>query len=209
MKTNIEEVANDTNTDFYSKLFTNRKTDRTNRTILNQKIFNKICTTDLFKIESIKILINILKLGMFPVSPNIKDIFYFALIFPGHTKYLHFTRKGPIYQLLTMPNGYVNVIQVFNKLLKPPFASLHKIGCESSVYVDVSLFLGEIFEERLGNVLSAISLLQELGFSIHPTKSIFVPTQKINFLALEIDTLNITLTLNKKYIDAALQLKLS
>ena len=209
MKTNIEEVANDTNTDFYSKLFTNRKTDRTNRTILNQKIFNKICTTDLFKIESINILINILKLGMFPVSPNIKDIFYFALIFPRHTKYLHFTRKGTIYQLLTMPNGYINVIQVFNKLLKPPFGSLHKIGYESSVYVDVSLFLGEIFEERLGNVLSAISLLQELGFSIHPTKSIFVPTQKINFLALEIDALNITPTLNKKHIDAALQLKLS
>ena len=106
-KLSIEEVANDTNTDFYSKLFTNRKTDSTNRTILNHKVFNKICTTELFKMESINILINILKLGMFPVSTNIKDIFYFALIFPGHTKYLDFTKKGKIYQLLAMPNGYI------------------------------------------------------------------------------------------------------
>ena len=63
-KLSIEEVANDTNTDFYSKLFTNRKIDSTNRTILNHKVFNKIYTTELFKMESINILINILKLGI-------------------------------------------------------------------------------------------------------------------------------------------------
>ena len=48
------------------------------------------------------------------------------------------------------------------------------------------------------NVLSTISLLQELGFVIHPTKSIFVPTQKMTFLGFEIDTLNMTLTLTSK-----------
>ena len=55
-------------------------------------------------------------------------------------------------------------------------------------------------QECFDNVLATVSLLQELGFVIHPTKSIFVPTQKITFLGFKIDTLNMTLTLisNKK-----------
>ena len=50
----IEEVANDTNTGYYSNLFTNRKKDGTYTTILNLKNFNEYCTTEDFKMESIK-----------------------------------------------------------------------------------------------------------------------------------------------------------
>ena len=41
----IEEIANDTNTGYYSNLFTSRKKDGTYRTILNLKKFNEYCTT--------------------------------------------------------------------------------------------------------------------------------------------------------------------
>ena len=94
-----------------------------------------------------------------------------------------------------MPNSYIDAMQVFNKLLKPPFASLHEFGYESSVYVDGSLLLVQTLEEFFDNVFPTISLLQELGFVIYPTKSIFVPTQKRTFSGFEIDTLNKTLTL--------------
>ena len=52
----IGEVANDTNTGYYSNLFTNRKKDGTYRTILNLKKLNDYCTTEHFKMESIKML---------------------------------------------------------------------------------------------------------------------------------------------------------
>ena len=71
------------------------------------------------------------------------------------------------------------------------------------------------FQGCFDNVLSAISLLQELGFVIHPTKSIFVPTQKMTFSDFGIDTLNMTLTLaskkkeNIRNIAAALLIKQS
>ena len=123
-----------------------------------------------------------------------------VLIFPGHRKYLRFIWKEKIYQFLAMPNGYIDVMGIFNKLLKPLIASLHELGCESSVYIDDSLLLTQKFQECFGNVLATMSLLQDLGFVIHPTKSIFVPTQKTTFLGFEIDTLNMALTLtsNKK-----------
>ena len=75
------------------------------------------------------------------------------------------------------------------KLLKPVFASLNELGYELSVYVDDSLLLAQTFQECFDNVLATISLLQALGFVIHPIKSIFIPTQKTTFLGFEIDTL--------------------
>ena len=68
--------------------------------------------------------------------------------------------------------------------------------------------------DNFDNVLATISLLQELGFVMHPTKSVFVPTRRITFLGFKIDTLNMTLTTtsNKKEninIAAALLLKQS
>ena len=64
--------------------------------------------------------------------------------------------------------------------------------------MDDSLLLALAFQECFDNVLSTLSLLQELGFAIHPTKSIFVPTHEITFLGFEIDTLNMTLILTSK-----------
>ena len=52
--------------------------------------------------------------------------------------------------------------------------------------MDDSLLLAQTFQECFNNVLATISLLQALGFVIHSTKSIFVPTQKITFLGFEI-----------------------
>ena len=105
-----------------------------------------------------------LKPGMFLASGDIKDAFYPVLMFPRHKKYLHIIQKGKIYQFLTIPNGYIDAMRIFNKLLKPVSGCLEELCYESSVYVDNSLFLVQTFEESLDNVLSRISLLQELGF---------------------------------------------
>ena len=40
-------------------------------------------------------------------------------------------------------------MQIFNKLLKPVFASLHELSYESSVYADDSLLLAQTFQECL------------------------------------------------------------
>ena len=76
------------------------------------------------------------------------------------------------------------------KLLKPGFASLYELGYESSAYVEDNLLLAQTFQECFDKALSTISLLQELGFVVHPKKPIFIPTQKVTFLCFEIDTLN-------------------
>ena len=133
-----------------------------------------------------------LKPGMFLSPIDIKDAFYSALIFLRYRKYLRFVWNTKIYQF------YLNAMQIFNKLLKPVFVSLYEFGYELSVYMYDSLLLALKFEECFDNVFSTISLLQELGYVIQSTKSIFVLTQKITLLGFKIDALNTTLTLISK-----------
>ena len=66
--------------------------------------------------------------------------------------------------------------------------------------MDDSYLQGSTKEKCLENVHDTIVLLQSLGFTIHPDKSIFEPAQKNTFLGFIIDsiTMTITLTTEKK-----------
>ena len=47
----------------------------------------------------------------------------------------------------------------------------------------------------MNNVNMTINLLDKLGFTIHPEKSILSPTQKLSFLGFKLNSLNMTITL--------------
>ena len=98
---------------------------------------------------------------------------------------------GNPFKFGAMPNGYVDAMRIFTKLLKPVFSTLREFGYESVIYVDDSLLQGETFEECMSNIIATLKALQELGFIIHPKKSVLVPTKKITFLGFKIDTENI------------------
>ena len=57
-----------------------------------------------------------------------------------------------------------------------------------------------INEDCFFNVLNTIEILRSLGFTIHPDKSKFIPTQCITFLGFILNSvqMTITLTLEKK-----------
>ena len=86
-------------------------------------------------------------------------------------------------------------MRVFNKILKPPFCWLREQCFASVVYVDDSLLAGETYQECCNNINATKSLLQNLGFTIHSKKSLFVPWQEIIFLGFVINTQNMTITL--------------
>ena len=59
---------------------------------------------------------------------------------------------------------------------------------------------GNSYEACLHNMESTIELLPNLGFTIHPTKSILIPTSRITFLGFVIYSVEMTLeiTVDKK-----------
>ena len=121
--------------DYFSSLFTRLKKDGSYRTILNLKFLNEECETHHFKMESLKHAIHMIRPGAYLASIDIKDAFYSVPIHPSHKKYLKFMWKGQPYQFEAMPNGYLDAIRIFAKILKPVFSTLPKRGYISIIYV--------------------------------------------------------------------------
>ena len=113
---------------------------------------------------------------------DIKDAFYSVPINSAHKKYLKFMWMATPYQFEAMPNGYLDAMRIFAKLLKPVFHTLRKMGYVSIIYVDDTLLYGDTYEECMSNVLATLEMLQDLGFVIHAKKSVLIPTQCITFL---------------------------
>ncbi|VDI19942.1 Hypothetical predicted protein, partial [Mytilus galloprovincialis] len=84
--------------------------------------------------------------------------------------------------------------------MKPVYSRLRNLGYTNAGYIDDSLLCGDTHKECKDNVQETISLMESLGFMIHPEKSVFEPSKKITFLRNIIDSeeMIVTLPLGKK-----------
>ena len=102
---------------------------------------------------------------------------------------------------VAIPNGYTDAPRIFTKLLKPAFAYLRSLGNCSVVYLDDSYLQGRTYAECMENIQHTVQLLQGLGFTIHPIKSVLLPTQQLEFLGYHIDSRAMTITLPSRKKD--------
>ena len=118
---------------------------------------------------------------------DLKDAFFSEPIHNDHQKYLKFI-FGNLFQFTSMPNGYGPAMRIFTKMSKVPFDPLRSQGHKLVVYVNDSYIQGDMCQSRLANILDTIKSLKELGFLIHPDKSVLTPTHTIAFLGFVISS---------------------
>ena len=84
--------------------------------------------------------------------------------------------------------------------MKPVYARLRNLGYTNVGYIDDSLLCGDIYYECKENIQKTVSLIEQIGFIIHPEKSQFEPSKKITFLGNIIDSeeMIVTLPIDKK-----------
>ena len=75
---------------------------------------------------------------------------------------------------------------------------MRSLGYEIVMYIDDSLLIGEIKEMCAKIVYDSCKLMDKLGFTIHQAKSVFHPTQTIEFLAFILDSKSLTVSLTSK-----------
>ena len=184
--------------DDVSRIFTRIKRDGNYRMILNLKTFNEFLKFKHCKLESIEDALDLITEGYYFGSVDLKDAYYSIPIHEDYQKYLKLLWKEAYYQYIALPNGFSPAVRVFTKFLTPPFKYLRSKGHLSVKYIDDSLLLGETFEICLNNIRDTVPLLRELGFTIHPEKSVLVPTQQIIFLGFVIDSVKMTITEERK-----------
>jgi len=79
---------------------------------------------------------------------------------------------------------------------------IRKEGQPISGYIDDFLLVKKTYIKSITNTLSTAEFFTNLGFVVHPERSVFIPNQKITYLGFVIDSVNMTLKLTEKRVNS-------
>ena len=184
--------------EFISTIFLRPKKDGTHRMILNLKSLNQYVTYYHFKMDTIHTAVEMMTTGCYMCSVDLKSAYYSVAIAPSDQKYLKFSWRGKLYQFTCFPNGLAFCPRKFTKLLKPVYSTLRNLGHLSVAYIDDSYLQAATYELCVHNVIDTLSLFHQLGFVIHPDKSVLIPTQRLTFLGFVLDSQSMTVALTRE-----------
>ena len=193
---NVIEPCKHEEGEFISNVFLRPKKNGGVRLILDLSELNKALTYQHFKMDNIHTVLDRVSSNNFLASVDLRDAYYSVKIHPDDRKYLRFVSNNQCWQFKALPNGLSTAPRLFTKLLKPVFAVLRQAGHMVIGYLDDTILIGET-EEKLKEAISATTdILTQLGFIVHPEKSVLVPIVFLGF-KLNTETMKITLPDNK------------
>ena len=193
----IEKVQHEKG-EIISNIFIRPKQDGTYRLILNLKKLNQHIEKIHFKMETLKSALNMVKRGVYFAKIDLKDAYYSIAVAESDRKFLRFVWGESVYQYTCLPNGLASAPRIFTKVLKPTFSSLRKLGHENVIYIDDSLLASDSIDECNRNIEDTVKLIDSLGLTMHPEKSIMIPPQTIEFVGFVLNSNQMTVTLSDR-----------
>ena len=178
---NVNTEVDHSEGEFISPIFIVPKKDGAYRMILNLKKINEKVSYNHFKMDTFETALKLIKRNVFRASVDIHHVYYSIPVAFEHRKFLCFLWKGKLYSYTCVPYGISCAPRLFTKLMKPVYATLCQLGHTNSGYIDDSLLVAEEFGSCENNVLDTVDLMSNLGFLIHETKLVLIPTTKILF----------------------------
>ena len=192
----IEKVNDSIEGEYISNIFFRPKKDGRIRIILNLKSLNKNYIEKVhFKMETLQSAINAMRKNCFFGSVDLSEAFYSVPIQKTDRKYFRFIHNNQKYQFTALIMGFTHSPRVFTKILKPIFARLRSKGHISSAYIDDSCLQGATYQLCKQNIKETVKLMDSLGLTVQPEKSILEPTQQIIFLGFLLCSVTMTVRL--------------
>ena len=93
-----------------------------------------------------------------------------------------------MYSFTVLPFGLASAPRVFTKLLRPIFATFRQNRIRCCFYIDDSLMMNQDKLKCKNESLLITHEMDNLGFTINETKSVLIPTQRLEFFGVIIDT---------------------
>ena len=178
---------------FYSPIFLVPKKDSPElRMIIDLKTLNKnfLQKPPTFRMESIPALKLALRPGDWMVSLDLRDAYLHVPIHPVSRKFLRFAVNGRLFEFKVLPFGISIAPWLFTRLTSPAISYLHSQSVRIHGYLDDFLLPDQIRQSLEHNRDHAVFLLEHLGFIIHPDKSDFIPSQKVQYIGAVFDSQN-------------------
>lgn len=178
-----------------SNIFLRNKKDDSYRMILNLKKLNQYASKTHFKMDTLNTVIKLIENDCYMASIDLEDAYYSVSITPMDRKYLRFMWRGALFQFTCLPNGLSCAPRKFTKLLKPALSTLHLRGHVSSAYLDDMFLQGKTYKECVGIVIDSVQVVDSLGFVVHPAKSTFIRSQRLEILGFVLNSVEMTIRL--------------
>ena len=177
---------------YYSRYFAVKKKGGGMRPILDLRGLNKHLRKVGFKMLTTESLLRKVRQGDWFTSIDIKDAFLHVPIYPPHRKFLRFAFEGKVYQYTVLPFGMRLSPRTFVKCTMAALAPLIKQGLRLSTYIDDWLIHGDSPQQVAQHTELVMNHLSALGFSLNMDKSVLVPSQRVNFIGVSLDSRSMT-----------------
>ena len=189
---------------FVSSLFLVPKKDGSLRPVINLRKLNEFVKYQHFKQEHLSYALDLIQKNDYLTSIDLTDAYFSISIHQEYRKYLRFSWNGVLYEFKVLCFGLASAPRIFTKVLKPVFAFFRQQGIRCMYYIDDSLNMNENSDSCLENTNVMVRKLDDLGFRVNLKKSVLVPTKRIVFFGLIIDTVLYKVFLTDEKIDKIL-----
>lgn len=179
-----------------SPIFLTKNKDNTYRLIHDVSLINRNCVrTTKFKMETLASILPLIPEGSFFVSWDIVQGFYNVAVHPDIQKFYCFEWRGKRYQFLALSMGSSESPRIFSKVVKAAVYEARRRGLNFFSYMDDTLGMAPSLVQAAHDSVTFGTLLESLGFLLHPKKSVRFPTQRILYLGFEIDSVEMSLSI--------------
>ena len=157
------------------------------RLVINLRHLNRFLWKQKFKYEDLRVAMLLFEKGDFLFSFDLKSGYHHVDIAMVHQKYLGFSWQGAYYVFTVLPFGLSTACYMFTKLLRSLVSYWRGKGIRIVMYLDdgIGAAAGETEAIRASKIVQ--STLEQAGFRANTEKSIWQPTQRLQWLGFVLD----------------------
>ena len=148
--------------------------------------------------EGLFLLKEIILKGDYVCKIYLNDAHFLVPLNPKYQKFVSFIWKDLIYQFLYLCFGLGPAPRIFTKVLKVPISLMRKLNVRLIIFLCDILMMSASMEELTLARDNLIYLLQNLGLLISIKKAVLQPCQTIQFLGMEIKSIDMTILFHRR-----------
>lgn len=155
--------------------------------VVDYRFLNSHIQAQRFRCQDLSSLKDIILPHDYMCVLDLQDGYRHIPLHPDAQPLLAFNILGRHFQPLSLNFGLTTAPYVFTKCMSAPLAHLRAQGIRVSVYLDDFIIAAPSRSAAILARDKVVALLQSLGLSVHPTKGVWEPSQRVTYLGLEVD----------------------
>ena len=150
--------------------------------------------------------VNLMTEGCFFGSIDLKDAYFSVNIREESKKFFRFRFNNILYQFIGLPQGYKDSPRIFTKVMLPVLKTLREKGHKLVGYIDDFCVKADTKTACIDSLSTSSKLFDSLGFTVHPEKSQFNPSNSIIFLGFVLDSIKMEVGISDEKAQATIEI---